>query len=305
VRKSIQWPGAILATTVCLTFTGPAFAQTRVTRLINDPANLHTPSDLTYHGGAVMTGAKHYRLIFYGDATWTLAAYPIVRDWASGYTQTPPSLSNILTQYPKGTIPFKDAVTLSTVGNDVGAVFYGYTHGAHLSDVLVQLIVMDAITSGQMALDDKAVYFVLTSPDVTDISISGAFCISYCGYHGNFSFMGKDLKYAFVGDASTQCLMACVALNTVTSPNGNVGVDGMLNVMSHEGAEAFTDPDDFTGPFGWYDGITGDEIGDKCNFTFGTVSTGGPGFWNQSWAGRKYLLQELWDNSTSSCKQTK
>lgn len=307
MRKTVQWPRATPAIVICLTLAGTAFAQRGLVRAQNDPANLG-PSDLTYHDGPVMTGDKRIRLIFYGNTDWAKKAYPIVLDWASGYAQKPTSLSNILTDYPQGEKKFNAlAISSSSV-----SAFYAYTHGAALTDDDVKQIVMDAISQNLLPLDDKAVYFVLTSPDVHETHGNKTFCLNsalgFCGYHANFKFSGKDLKYSFVGDASTQCFFTpCVPPdNRNTSPNGDVGIDAMLSIVSHEAAEAFTNPDVTTGPpFGWFEDGTGKEVADKCDFEYGDTMDGGPGKWNQTWAGRRYLLQMLWNNTIGVCTQSK
>src|SRR5262249_54154652 len=50
----------------------------------------------------------------------------------------------------------------------------------------------------------------------------------------------------------------------------------------------------------WFD-ASGQEIGDKCNFTFGPLDpAGGDVLWN----GHEYIVQQEWDNGTSSCRLT-
>ena len=101
---------------------------------------------------------------------------------------------------------------------------------------------------------------MLTSADVNATS---GFCTQYCGWHTHATISGKDIKYAFVGDAS-RCLSACAAQST--SPNGNPGADAMVSIVAHELEEATTDPD----LNAWYDN-RGYENADKCAWTFGTT----------------------------------
>jgi hypothetical protein len=137
---------------------------------------------------------------------------------------------------------------------------------------------------------------VLTSPEVTETNGPGApaFCTTFCGWHTHFAWSGgNDVKYAFVGNGSTQCPTSCIAQSTV-SPNGNPGADGMANVVAHELSEATTDPD----LSAWYDS-KGNENADKCAWNFGATSTLSTGAkYNVTLlSGLKVLLQQNWVNA--------
>ena len=47
------------------------------------------------------------------------------------------------------------------------------------------------------------------------------------------------IKYAFIGNAA-QCLSKCAA--QLVGPNGPSGLDGMVDTLAHELAEAVSDP---------------------------------------------------------------
>src|SRR4029077_16158279 len=81
-------------------------------------------------------------------------------------------------------------------------------------------------------------------------------------------------------------------------PNGNDS-DPTINVVSHEHNEAITDPK----LNAWYD-AQGQEIGDKCAWTFGSVSGPNGGEYNQTINNHHYFLQEEWSNNGSACLQT-
>src|SRR6185369_15372112 len=131
-----------------------------------------------------------------------------------------------------------------------------------LSDAQIQTVVSNAITSGKLPKDTNAVYFVLTSADVTATS---GFCTQYCGWHTHASISGSDIKYSFIGNPD-RCPSACS--NGTTPPNGNDGADAMASIISHELEEAVTDPD----LNAWYD-RRGEENADKCAWTWGTTYT--------------------------------
>ena len=55
-----------------------------------------------------------------------------------------------------------------------------------------------------------------------------------------------------------------------------------------------------SGPYGWYDDVNGDEIGDRCAWMFGTADLDG-GLANQYWNGHFYDIQLEYDNHTATC----
>jgi hypothetical protein len=85
--------------------------------------------------------------------------------------------------------------------NYVQSTTDSYSLGSSLSDANIQSIVSSAISSGRLPKDTNGVYFVLTSADVKETSGFGS---QYCGWHTHGTISSSDIKYAFVGDASTQ-----------------------------------------------------------------------------------------------------
>src|SRR5262249_8205741 len=81
-----------------------------------------------------------------------------------------------------------------------------------------------------------------------------------------------------------------------TTPN-DAFADLAANTTSHEFMEAATDPL----LNAWFDG-SGNEIGDICNFNFGTNTWDG-GLANQMWNGWFFEVQQEFDNHTSTCVQ--
>jgi len=240
---------------------------------------------ITYHYGPVMTGTVNIYLIWYGNWGGTTGANgtAVLQNLVSSLGGSP--YFNITTTYynPNG-------IALSNSVHFAGAIFDNYSQGAHLDDDAVNSIVGLAISSGQFPLDTNGVYFVLTSADVHEIT---GFCTQYCGWHNFATMSGANIKYAFVGNAN-QCLSAC-AEQTISSPNGDLGIDGMASTMAHELAEAVTDPN----LNAWYD-ASGEEMADKCAWTFGTAyRTSNHSLANVNLGGLDYLLQQLWVNTSA------
>lgn len=235
---------------------------------------------INYHGGPLILGTTHAYYIWYGNWSGN-TAQSILADLANGIGGS--SYYNINTTYYNGSgTTVSNAVTLAASTND------NYSRGSSLSDSAIFNVVADAINSGRLPKDANAVYFVLTSADVT---ASSGFCTQYCGWHTHGTIGGVDIKYSFVGNPD-RCPSSC-AIQT-TGPNGNAGADGMASIISHELEEAVTDPD----LNAWYD-VRGQENADKCAWTFGTTSTAPNGaLYNMTFGGRNWMIQRNWVNAS-------
>ncbi|MFA5171990.1 MAG: hypothetical protein WC426_10530 [Sulfuriferula sp.] len=235
---------------------------------------------INYHGGPLILGTTNVYYIWYGNWTGNTAT-SILSDLIPGLSGSP--YYNINTSYYNGG---SVAVSNSTLLKK--SVTDNYSHGKVLADADVSAIVSGAISNGSLPVDANAVYFVLTSADVTETS---GFCTSYCGWHTHGTISGQDIKYSFVGNPD-QCPSACEA--QTTSPNGNAGADGMASVLTHELEEAVTDPD----LNAWYDTL-GKENADKCAWKFGTTYTTSNGsLANMKLGARDYLIQQNWLNAS-------
>jgi len=236
---------------------------------------------INYHNGPVMLGTTNVYYIWYGNWSGN-SAVSILTDLASNIGGSP--YYNINTTYYDAT-----NTHISGAVNYAGSTTVGYTYGTSLTDSNIQSVVSNAISSGALPKDTNGVYFVLTSADVT---ASSGFCTQYCGWHTHGTISGSDIKYSFVGNPD-RCPSSC-AWNTTTSPNNNVGADGMASILSHELEEAATDPD----LNAWYD-RRGYENADKCAWTFGTTYDPGNGsLANVRLGTRDYLIQRNWVNAS-------
>ncbi len=93
-------------------------------------------------------------------------------------------------------------------------------------------------------------------------------------------------------------------VSSTNAPNGNLGMDALINVLSHELTEIASDP--FLNA--WYDN-NGAENADKCSWNVLNVSTGTPvnplGIWSNQLGPRKFLIQNNWGRfPTEGCQQT-
>ena len=256
------------------------------------PRSLAAPGlPILYHGGPVMgtapDGSNTPNLYYVWYGAWDgNTALDILPDLAANIGGSP--YFNIETTYTDA-----DANPVLNVVNYGGSSFDAYSQGTTVSSV--NTIVRAALDNGDLPVDDAGVYLVLTSADVT----TSGFCSGYCAYHTSFSYSGIRIKTGFVGNPE-RCLNGC-ARNRQTSPNDNLGADGMANTIAHEFVEAVTDP---VGN-GWFDG-SGRENADKCAWTFGDVFIEPNGSQaNVTWGSRDYLIQQNWANDGAGyCAQS-
>jgi len=236
-----------------------------------------TSNGINYHGGPVMLGTTNVYYIWYGN--WDNNSKNILSNLANSIGGSP--YYNINTTYYDGNnTKVSNAVSLA------GSVDDGYSHGTNLSDNDI----LSIVTGSGLPLDSNSVYMVLTSADVNETS---GFCTQYCGWHthANLVSSNTDIKFAFIGNPA-RCPSACAA-QTTSSPNNNIGADGMASIIAHELDEAVTDPD----LNAWYD-RRGYENADKCAWKFGSVYTAANGSYaNMSLGGMDYLIQQNWVNA--------
>jgi hypothetical protein len=249
--------------------------------------NRFSNNGILYHGGPVMLGTVNVYYIWYGlwdftqDNTNTL-----LNAFGTGIGGTP--YFNINTTYYSSSTS-NSVSGLVKLSSQASPYIDKNSQGTALSDANVQAVVAKALTTGggPLTVDTNGVYFVLTSKEVKETS---GFCTQYCAWHTHGTIAGNDIKFGFIGNP-LQCPSSCSA--QTTTPNGNLGADGMANLIAHELAESVTDPD----LNAWYD-TRGQENADKCAWTFGTTSTLSTGAkYNVTWGSMKWLLQRNWVNA--------
>jgi PKD repeat protein len=167
-----------------------------------------------------------------------------------------------------------------------------------LTDAQIQAELANVITANHLPHGMNTVYYVFTPPSVDScFDGSGSACTYnvFCAYHGSIGSGTTATLYANMPYAARP------GCDPGQSPNSDPA-DATLNVVSHENIETITDP---LGT-GWWDGIDGSEIGDKCNFNFGAALGGVSGsFFNQiiGVGSSHYWLQQEWSNRASGCLQ--
>lgn len=246
---------------------------------------------IDFHGGPVMVNPHPVHIIWYGNWNGN-SALTLLPNFISGLNGSPYFAINT-TYENSGHTNISGSVTLGA------QTFDSYSQGTTLSDTGLRNVISNAMSRGAVPVDPNGVYFVLSSGDVNQQGSHGTFCVQFCGFHGNTSLFGSDIKFAFVGNASPRCInnpsssVTCAPLNSVVSPNGNPGADAMASTIAHELSEAVTDPD----LNAWFQSGSGNENGDLCNFNFGSTFTTPNGAQaNVSLGGTNFLVQQNWLN---------
>jgi hypothetical protein len=250
-----------------------------------------TNDGIDYHGGPVMDNGANVHFIWYGH--WNNNTAPEILTYLAKHIGGT-AYFNINTSYydynPGGEKnPAKNSVNFG------GSIFDNYSLGSYLTDNNVANIVGFALgdpsaSAGypRLPVDPSGVYFVLTSPDVTEQSFAplGPFC----AWHG-YGFLGTTpIKVAFIGD-SDAVPSGCQWQNP--SPNNNPAADDAASMFVHELSETVTDPQ-FSA---WCRTSDGSEMGDLCQRKFGNTKVLPNGSsYNLTFAMRPYHLQRLWVN---------
>lgn len=138
------------------------------------------------------------------------------------------------------------------------------------------------------------IFFVFTEAGQNlcfDSSHSQCATNAFCAYHSVFNTgLGTTAIYAAMPYA------ASFLCDTGGPYPNDRAADLTINVTSHEQMEAATDPL----LNAWFDS-NGQEIGDKCAWTFGPRNSTGA---DVTWNGHGYLVQQEWNNQVSGCGLT-
>ena len=237
-----------------------------------------TGNGISYHNGPVMHSGVNLYYIWYGNWAQDPKANAILTDLAKNLGGSPYYMIN--TTYADTVANVTPNLNYITSIADPGSM------GTALPDNGPLTLVNNALTNGTLPADPNGVYFVLTAPYVT---LNG-FGTVYCGWHNITSFNGVPIKFSFIGNPAAN-LSACSAQNT--SPNGSATADAMASLLVHELQEAITDPE----LTAWYDDV-GNEIGDKCAWTYGATYNAPNGTMaNMKLGLRDFLIQQNWVNA--------
>ena len=293
-------PGHIRGIVTANTAGGRALAQELASRGAASSSN-----NLVYNGGPVMHSDANYAIFWEPPGYSTTATYKSIVGGYFGNVAAASGATNnnysVVTQYYDGSGNIAYSATnggsfidtdpypsLGCVGTNIG--------GPCINDSQLQTEVQKVVAAKKWPTGLGAEYFVYFPNGVTTCtSIASYECSGtiYCAYHSSVGSGSSTVLYANMPyDGISGC-------SSGEAPNGDAGADSELNVTSHESIETITDPLGNA----WYDS-SGNEIGDKCNFTFGSPLGGAAGAqYNEQIGTGNYYLQEEWSNAAGGCVQ--
>lgn len=271
----------------------PRMTANGSTRDHDDPLPLRTShvarqaggqtQNLVYGGGPVMAGTTHAYAIFWEPRGNVDAHYnSLIKRYFRDIGSSP--LYRIARQYTQtnGTFPSNALLAASWVDQRA------YPHIPILDNDIQNEVTHAQLVNGWHASMHN-LFFVFTERDINvciDSTLSQCTSNGYCAYHSAF---GTDTLYAALPYvASFQC-----------DPNPNPNhddADKTITGISHEQIEAATDPLGNA----WLD-AQGNEVADKCAEFYGPTNAQGA---DVVWNNHPYMVQEEWDNRTSSCRLT-
>jgi hypothetical protein len=261
-------------------------------------------SNLQYNGGPVMHSDANYAIYWEPSGYSTTATFKnIVNGYFTNVAAASGAVNNVYsvaTQYYDGA--GKIAYSATSGGSFVDTDPYpslgcvSTTGGPCINDSQLQTELAKVLAAKGWPTGLGAEYFVYFPPGVTTCTSVASYECSgtiYCAYH---SSMGSGSSTVLYANMPYDGISGC---DSGEHPNADVGADDELNVTSHENIETLTDPLGNA----WYDS-SGNEIGDKCNFTFGSPLGGAAGAeYNQQISTGNYWLQMEWSNAASGCVQ--
>jgi hypothetical protein len=247
------------------------------------PAGTRT-TVILYHGGPVMSASTTIYIVYYGRFTAT--QHDILDTFLENVGGSP--AFNVNTEYYDSLNQFVQNVLNYTPVTD--SYDDAYSLGTSLSGSFVTTILHNTVAGAHLPADVNGIYLLSVSPDVKLPKNV------WCAYHTHSTAIvtGQDIKYALAADPPASILSSCsgnlATYGDTTSPNGDVGMDEVVDSLIHELSETVTDPDINA----WYT-KGGAEVGDLCNFVYGpTFLTPNGSHANYTFGNRNYLAQEIW-----------
>ncbi|XP_027330654.1 protein EXORDIUM-like 2 [Abrus precatorius] len=266
------------------------------------------PLVLKYHNGELLKGRITVNLLWYGN--FASIQRSIIVDFINSLSSSPGGPLPSVASWWKTTEKYKGGSSALVVGKQILHQTYSlkYLKGTHL------------LSLASTFNDLSAINVILTAKDV---AVDG-FCSSRCGTHGSTRPVNATARtaYIWVGNSEAQCPGQCAwpfhqpiygpQTTPLVSPNGDVGVDGMIINLATLLAGTVTNPFNngyFQGP-----ATAPLEAVSACTGIFGSGAypgdpgrvlvdrTTGASYNAQGVNGRKYLLPAMWDPQTSTCK---
>jgi len=231
-------------------------------------------SNLTYHGGSVLSAAKVVPI--YWGTYWNSVSGAAQRSTMNLFFQQFGTNSHygVLTQYYDtvgGTTRFIGLSTLLSTGA-AGWSDASNPSSARVTDAMVQAEVNKYLATH--AFNSQAIYEVFIGPGYYSYDGGATSCggtnLRYCAYHGAYFANGHTIKYSIEPYPSCS---GCHATGFTT-------LQDMQHFAGHETREAVTDPVN-----AWWNPTTGYEADDQCAWSPAPFVDGGYGY-QYEWSNR-------------------
>lgn len=230
-----------------------------------------TASPLIDHGGTILTQSNTYAIWWGSSAQFPSDERTGMESLLGGFGGS--SYLAIANQYMRGSTTNSAFVT-SLVDPSAPP-----SHSPSVATIVSE--VSKVLSANNLAADPDAVYFVYTS------NFPHA---NFCAWHSAGSIGTAIVQVAYM--PNTSGVAGCDPGNLYNANQYSEGTRSVADSTAHEFMEATTDPVPLTG---WAD-KNGQEIGDKCNFIYGSAVT----LANKT----TWQLQEEWSNAAGGCVQT-
>jgi hypothetical protein len=228
------------------------------------------PSPLIDHGGKVLAASKIYAIWWGPPSTFPPDARTGIEQLLGGFNDS--SYLAIADQYMRAaplTTGFQGSLVDTTVPP---------SHAPKVSTIVAE--VGNELSAYGLTPDPTAIYLVYTS------NFPNA---NYCAWHAAGTIAGVQVQVGYL--PNTAGVAGCDP-GHLYSTQYSEGTRSVADSTAHEFMESITDPVPLTG---WAD-KSGQEMADKCNFTYSAPVTLSNG---STWQ-----LQREWSNEAGGCVQT-
>jgi hypothetical protein len=228
------------------------------------------PSPLIDHSGPVLLHSNTYAIFWGPSSSFPSDEVAGVRAVLGGFDNS--AYLGVANQYMRGT------GTASSTYVSTGEKYLSSAPPAHApraSDLGAQVCALYGTP------DPEGIYFFFTSNYPS---------INYCAWHDKATCNGVTFQVAYMPNMDGVAGCSPFKIENLDCNTYSAATQSLLDGMAHEFMEATTDPHIDA----WYD-KSGQEIGDKCNFVYGTCTPLSNG---TSWQ-----IQQEWSNAIGGCAQ--
>ncbi|MEO9171062.1 MAG: hypothetical protein ABI282_09185 [Candidatus Baltobacteraceae bacterium] len=259
-----------------------------------EAANPALPDHVEYHNGSIVKLAALYAIYWQPTGSYMSPKYkPVINEYFKDVGTT--KQYKILAQYSDKNSHILNTSNFGGSWTDTAPYPKDFNNG-NTGDKDLHAEVLKAIAKNHWPAGGYAPIFVIFTA-----SQSPADGWAACAYHGSFAKSSATYAYAIVPYQHDFGPMGCGTPSKVW-PNDR-DADQTIDTLWHEQAEATSDPNTSGTPNtgGWYSNVSGREIGDLCQTSYGKLRSDGS---DTTLHDHNYVTQEMWSNLGYTCLQT-